>query len=497
MPEGTRLQVLTGVHGLKNGEIGSRDVELFKDCENQIAIIKDRKEDEIKKGDICFKVEDVGESNEGVRELDENKFIAAVKKFAPTVLVLAWCWSQQSELNDLLRAAGIYSALVLREELCQITKSRHVLLDEGQERLIRRIAETEPDGEPSWGLFLFGPSGTGKTILLAEGLEMRISQLRRAGKHEVKVIVTTMATTGFDQQLLEDFKKKYLPGLATFMKLSQLAEELNVKWDPNNPQLMIEKILSSLSAQRSQSSSHTILLVDEVRPMSREEEEGGDKADWSSLTSREGVDFLLALSTKANNRHFFTVVPPEDSRVLWQRLTTAHRNCIEIGAFLQFFVQHCDGLSYISSTEEDQQAEHLPPGRLPVWVEKSIEVTDDEVFKFVKENYLADASMSVTVLGHNGDPTDTAENRYGWRHLDDHVMNGSEDEGIILLDARLTTETISRARNLLVIVTTRGRCRCKTLLALLILLWQSFVNIWIIPPNPLNQFAMQGEGYLP
>ena len=235
--------------------------------------------------------------------------------------------------------------------------------------------------------------------------------------------------------------------------------------------------------------------------MSKDEVKNGlpcyNNADWSSLTSREGVDFLLALSTKANNRHFFTVVPPEDSRVLWQRLTTAHRNCIEIGAFLQFFVQHCDGLSYISSTEEDQQAEHLPPGRLPVWVEKSIEVTDDEVFKFVKENYLADASMSVTVLGHNGDPTDTAENRYGWRHLDDHVMNGSEDEGIILLDAGLYTETISRARNLLVIVTTRGRDRCKTLLALLILLWQSFVNIWIILPNPLNQFAMQADGYLP
>ena len=205
----------------------------------------------------------------------------------------------------------------------------------------------------------------------------------------MKVIVTTMDMNrpGLDPNLLEDLKKKYLPGLAT-SKLSQLARELNVKYDPDHPQTTMEKILSSLSAQRSQSSSHTILLVDEVFPMSKEEAKGGgDKADWSSLTSREGVDFLLALSTKADNRHFFKVIPPEDSGVLWQRLTTAHRNCTEIGAFLQFFVQHRAG--YISSTEEDQQAEHLPPGRLPVWVEKSIEVTDDEVFDFVKENYLA------------------------------------------------------------------------------------------------------------
>ena len=163
--------MLAGVHGRDNGEIGSRDVEFVDDCERQITLIKKKKKKEIEEGDIHFKVEDVGQNlvtNEGIRELDENKFIAAVKNFAPTVLVLAWCWSQQSELNHLLRAAGIYSTLVLREELCQIIKSRHVLLDEGQEKLIRRIAETDPNGKP-WGLFLFGPSGTEKRSCLPRG----------------------------------------------------------------------------------------------------------------------------------------------------------------------------------------------------------------------------------------------------------------------------------------------------------------------------------------
>ena len=115
MQERTRLLVLAGVHGRDNGEIGSRDVKFVDDCERQITLIKKKKKKEIEEGDIHFKVEDVGQNlvtNEGIRELDENKFIAAVKNFAPmgakfcgpTVLVLAWCWSQQSELNDLLRA---------------------------------------------------------------------------------------------------------------------------------------------------------------------------------------------------------------------------------------------------------------------------------------------------------------------------------------------------------------------------------------------------------
>ena len=56
---------------------------------------------------------DVG-SHRKRNELDANKFVAAVKDFQPTMILLAFCWSHKSELNDLLRAAGIYSSLILR-----------------------------------------------------------------------------------------------------------------------------------------------------------------------------------------------------------------------------------------------------------------------------------------------------------------------------------------------------------------------------------------------
>merc|ERR1719367_2667016 len=210
MKENTRLLVLTGVHGQQSGELGGKDNGFVRDSRGQIELLKGKYETEIKAGKITMEVEDVGlhnASDTSTKKLDEKKFVEAVKKFKPTVLVLAFCWSRESEMNDLLREAGIYSTLILREELAQITESRHVHLDEDQRNLIQRIAEEKPKN-----VFLWGTSGSGKTLMLAEALKMKISQLRREGKQDVRVIVATM--NGGDP-LMKDLQEKYLPDIAT------------------------------------------------------------------------------------------------------------------------------------------------------------------------------------------------------------------------------------------------------------------------------------------
>ena len=107
MQEKTRLLVLTGVHGNLDGKLGGKDDRFFKSSENQVRILKRRMEADIEEKKIEFRVEDVGQidiSERGTRELDEEKFVEAVKNFQPTVLVLAFCFSQKLELNNLLRA---------------------------------------------------------------------------------------------------------------------------------------------------------------------------------------------------------------------------------------------------------------------------------------------------------------------------------------------------------------------------------------------------------
>ena len=56
-------------------------------------------------------------------------------------------------------------------------------------------------------VFIWGSSGTGKTILLAEALSMRVSFYKKA-KVNYKVFVTTYRFNG--GKLLEDLMKKHL-----------------------------------------------------------------------------------------------------------------------------------------------------------------------------------------------------------------------------------------------------------------------------------------------
>ena len=209
-----------------------------------------------------FSVRDVG-SHRKRSELDSDAFIAAVKEFQPTMILLAFCWSHKSELNDLLRAAGIYSTLILREDLAQISESRHVHLDKDQRNLVKKVAEEEPKN-----VFLWGTSGSGKTLLAAECLKMKVSQLQRQGKQDITVLVSSMHSPC--SGLLKDLEK-ILPDIKSdkksFMGLDDLAESLGVSFNLHNPQRTLENILSGISAKNKLSSSHTILLVDEVPPV--------------------------------------------------------------------------------------------------------------------------------------------------------------------------------------------------------------------------------------
>ena len=130
MKENTRLLVLAGVHGKEDGRLGENEVEgkdnFVKDSEGQVEFLKEKFENDIQKKNISFAVKDVG-SHRNRSELDSDAFVSAVREFQPTMLLLAFCWSHKSELNDLLRAAGIYSTLILRYNSTQLSILLHLL----------------------------------------------------------------------------------------------------------------------------------------------------------------------------------------------------------------------------------------------------------------------------------------------------------------------------------------------------------------------------------
>ena len=57
----------------------------------------------------------------------------------PIVLILASCWSHKSEISQILRAAGLYSALNITEERGKIMAGKMFKLDLDQQRFLRMV----------------------------------------------------------------------------------------------------------------------------------------------------------------------------------------------------------------------------------------------------------------------------------------------------------------------------------------------------------------------
>ena len=78
-------------------------------------------------------------------------------------------------------------------------------------------------------LFLWGSSGTGKTVLSLETLKIKLSHFKSQNK-TVKVIVTTFEYD--DTPLLENIRQKYLVNISDvqILPLLQLCQELNIQF---------------------------------------------------------------------------------------------------------------------------------------------------------------------------------------------------------------------------------------------------------------------------
>ena len=139
-------------------------------------------------------------------EFNETAFVNAVKKHNPTVIAIAFCYTNVSVINDMLRLSGIYSFMILSRDRAEITEDKCVALDSTQKQIIEMAAKVQPKN-----IFLWGSSGTGKTIVLTEVLKMKISHFKRI-HIKLNIFVTSyMAASG--SQLIEDFKQKYLAHL--------------------------------------------------------------------------------------------------------------------------------------------------------------------------------------------------------------------------------------------------------------------------------------------
>ena len=186
-------------------------------------------------------------------------------------------------------------------------------------------------------LFLWGSSGTGKTLLSLETLKIKLSHFKSQNK-TVKVIVTTFR---YETLLLENIREKYLVNISDvqILPLNQLCEELNIKCDLFHPRDLINNVISSLSSVKTH--DVTIFYCDEVWPC---DDDGQTTPDWRDVITPENCQWILSLRPVGGSGETINLTPPSHSSVVERKLIHGHRNAYLIRSagigILLFYLSH-------------------------------------------------------------------------------------------------------------------------------------------------------------
>ena len=236
---GAEFVVVCGVHGSPEGKLLEADEDFRYDYEamfrwfhNEIKynrfspptrkpfqLVKERN---YQMGTVVELSSEEDVNNKGEFQLDENSKVVLKTEFErllglnrPMVLILASCWSHEGDLSNILRSAGLYSALRLTEDKAELTDEKSFMLDNTQTQIMETVVVDHSNNTPgslsARNILLFGSHGTGKTILLTEILLMRMAFYKQFGNVKVhKIIVSCFNSIADDYILLKDLKERYV-----------------------------------------------------------------------------------------------------------------------------------------------------------------------------------------------------------------------------------------------------------------------------------------------
>ena len=232
--------------------------------------------------------------------------------------------------------------------------------------------------------------------------------------------------------------------------------------DLDSPIMIVNNLIQKISQVTKDSRS--IFFLDEVFGMNQLGEMNV-KCDWSNLSFPHNVDVLMAVNPQGIAfKQRFEVIMPTNENTLARRLVGKHRNCQSISALLDHYKAIYDQNAYLESFQ-DLELE-MPPGDLPIWIQKEKTDSHYDVLEFIKNNFTS--SYSVTLLYHatlrENDDSSLSEYEYiyqwcinhNWNCIESGKVVGSEDQFIVTYNFPPGPEHISRAKNGLVMVTTKG-----------------------------------------
>ena len=114
------------------------------------------------------------------------------------------------------------------------------------------------------------------------------------------------------------------------------------------------------------------------------------------------------------------------------------------------------GTKHLSmAADQELPDDQLPAGHTPVWIEPPSGATQVQMLERVET--MAGQYQDVMVLYYGGSNERAAAwcKERGWQYLRAGNIYGSEAQCVVLLNCDLTTEFLTRARNMLIILTNK------------------------------------------
>ena len=221
----------------------------------------------------------------------------------------------------------------------------------------------------------------------------------------------------------------------------------------------INSVINKLCQNKSVQS---ILLLDETFPSSYSDGSCKEAFSLKELDlSNSNVHLLLAVNPAACASTFnkkIKILPPNNINTLVSQLCMKHRNSYLIAIFLEHYKLSFKFACLDTSNDIPLKEDNLPPGRCPVWIQRDRNVIDETVLELIKRDHVLEQE-SVTLLYEYPIKENIVQwcSRNNWNCFERFEFYGCEDQVIVTFDLGcLRPEQVSRAKNGLIILTTKG-----------------------------------------
>ena len=396
LPKNSKLLVFCGYHGILDTKVRNSskmgeetDKGFFNDIKTSLMDAEEQKK--FKDLNICLSGDMrqvsimIGKTmKQSVKSVTDTIFEDLQPGKRPRILFLASCFSEFSDFKDFLQESGVCAVIALKNDRGIITKGKCLKLDKNQARVIEEFKDDHQKAEKIEdlkfrNLFISGPYGCGKTVILVEVCWMRIyfclrmiqellEQAEQDGhsqnyeKVNVRIYTDKDEKIGYRKRgaesLLEEFKNKYFaPTLLPrnsgridfkFLQLDDRDKETS------RIDYMNQKI-ESISTKEGKDALN-IIMIDEMCPSpnansapKENANTGGLEHDWSDLKcNQENVFLLLAFnpcstfspstrnSTKGQKFKIKTPGIAKDSHSKHEQLQKIYRCTPSIAKFADF-----------------------------------------------------------------------------------------------------------------------------------------------------------------